>query len=87
VMGYLMHEQAILRVACETQAQINRLLGRKPPQRAFGAAEIDIHILLQGSQQRNLPDLVAELQDMLDARIVVDKDRIEVSERHTDAPN
>lgn len=79
IMDYFSQEQAILQVACATQRQINTLLGRTPPQRPFSASEIDIHILLQGRDARQVPYLGGELQAILGIDIVVNQDQIAIT--------
>lgn len=78
VMDYLSQEQAILRVACATQQRINTLLGRTPPQQPFSAAEIDIHVLLQGREARRVPNLGDELERILGIELTVHQDRVEI---------
>jgi hypothetical protein len=85
VMEFLVQEQAILRVACATQANINALLGRARPTRAFGSADVDVHNLLQGSESRRLPYLLDELEDFLGVGFAVDVCRIELTETHARA--
>jgi hypothetical protein len=85
VMEFLVQEQAILRVACATQANINALLGRARPTRAFGSADVDVHNLLQGSESRRLPYLLDELEGFLGVGFAVDVCRIELTETHARA--
>lgn len=80
LMNYFLREQAILRVATEIQQQINDLLGRAQPEAPISGALLDIHNQLQGSGPRRLPYLEQELEDRLGIRIVVTKDRIEITE-------
>ena len=82
LVDYFSQEQAILGVACATQRHINALLGRTPPQRPFSAAEIDIHVLLQGRDARQVPYLGGELGAILGVEIVVHQDRITITEAH-----
>jgi hypothetical protein len=81
LMDYFTQEQAILRVACQTQRHINALLGRTPPARPFTAREIDIHLQLQGAEARKtrLPYLVDELGEILGIRMTINKDRMEIT--------
>jgi hypothetical protein len=81
VVDYFSQEQAILRVACDIQQHINALLGRSAPQRPFSAADIDIHVLLQGRDARQVPYLGSELQTMFDINIDINQDRVTISER------
>lgn len=81
LIDYFAQEQAILKVACATQERINALLGRAAPARPFTAAQIDIHVLLQGRKGRQVPYLGTELESMLGIGVVIDKDRISVHSR------
>ncbi len=72
--AYLADEQALLGVAVEVQSRINALLGRAAPVRPFDAADIDLHNRLQGAAARRLPDLVAELSEVLGLPIHLDAD-------------
>ena len=78
VMDYLAREQAILRAACAVQKNINTLLGRSPPQRPLSAADLDIHVQLQGAGARRVPNLGNALQKLLGAQILVHGDSIEI---------
>ena len=80
LIDYFSREQAILGVACTTQEKINALLGRPAPKQPFTAAQIDIHVLLQGRKGRQVPYLGSELESMLGIGIVIDKDRIAIRE-------
>jgi hypothetical protein len=77
--------QAVVRAACVPQARINQMLGRPVPTRAFGAAEADVHNLLQGADRRRLPYLLDELADVLDLDITIDVCRIDVKDRRAAA--
>jgi hypothetical protein len=79
-VDYFSQEQAILQVACATQRHINALLGRMPPKRPFSASDIDIHVLLQGRDARQVPYLGGELQAILGIGIVINHDRIAITE-------
>jgi hypothetical protein len=76
---YLRLEQAIVRLACTVQQDLNKLLGRLPPQRPFDASQMDIHNLLQAAEVRRLPYLEDELEEALGIRIRINQDRIEVA--------
>ena len=78
LIGFFVQAQGVVRVASETQSRINELLGRAAPTRAFGVAEIDIHNLLQGAEDRRLPHLVDELDDVLGVRLVIEPTVIRV---------
>jgi hypothetical protein len=54
-MDFLLREQAVLRAAVSVQDQINRLLGREQPSRAFNAADINVHNLMQAFNPDRLP--------------------------------
>ena len=71
--------QAILRVGCDTQQHVNRLLGRSAPTRSFKAADMDIHNLLQQFEERKLPYFLDEVQTLLNIHVSIDKDVIEIS--------
>lgn len=80
LVDYFSQEQAILGVACATQERINTLLGRPTPTRPFNAAQIDIHVLLQGRKGRQVPYLGTELESLLGIVILIDKDRIAIQD-------
>jgi hypothetical protein len=79
LMRYLRCTQALLRAACETQRDINVLLARTPPERPFGAAELDIHNRLRGDVDGPPPSLFDDLQDRYGLRITLDKDILEIN--------
>jgi hypothetical protein len=81
LMDFFLRAQSILRAACETQSHINRMFERASATRSFGAAEIDIHNLLQGSEARRLPFLVDELEAVMNVSLVIDQDTINISAR------
>jgi hypothetical protein len=74
---YFRQEQAIVRVACKVQEDINALLGRTPPRRPFLAAHMDIHNRLQAKEARRLPYLGDELEEALGIRVRVSQHAIE----------
>jgi len=78
LMDFLLRVQTTLRVAGESQSQLNALLGREQPQRTFDSADLDITQLLQGTAERRLPYLVDELQAMLGLRVHVSADAIQL---------
>jgi len=80
LLDYALRTQAILREAGATQACINRLLGRTPPARPFGAADMDVHYRLQGAEGRRLPYLIDELAAALGLRLEIDPRRIAAAE-------
>jgi hypothetical protein len=79
IMRYLSQAHAVLRVACEVQANINRLLGRTAPTRAFAATDVDLHNRLQGHHDKRLPYLVTELEDIFGVRIALDRDVLNIA--------
>jgi hypothetical protein len=80
LINYFLQVQAILRLACETQQSINKLLGRASPLHSFDAAEINIHNLLQGNETRRLAYLVNELEEVFNIRIAITKENIKITE-------
>ncbi|MGE0314483.1 MAG: hypothetical protein AB7P21_22950 [Lautropia sp.] len=72
LLDYAQRERALLALACDVQARINALLGRRTPLGAFSAADIDLHNRLQGPQQSRLPHLFDVLADTLAIRLVID---------------
>jgi hypothetical protein len=78
LLNFFLSTQAILRVACDTQRHLNSLAGRSAPTRSFTAADIDIHNLLQQFEERNLPYLLDEIQDLLGIELAIDSDTIEI---------
>ena len=80
LLDYMAREQAILRVACAVQKNINTLLGRVAPQRPFSAADIDIHVQLQGREARPVPNLGDVLQQLLGVRMRILGDSIEIAQ-------
>ena len=80
LLDYMAREQAILRVACAVQKNINTLLGRVAPKRPFSAADIDIHVQLQGREARPVPNLGDVLQQLLGVRMRILGDSIEIAQ-------
>jgi hypothetical protein len=85
LQNFFHKNQAIVRIACDTQQHLNELLGRSRPVRSFKAADIDIHNLLQQLEDRTLPYLLDEIQDLLDIDISIDQDVIQIINRTGDA--
>jgi hypothetical protein len=84
--------RAVLRIAEGVQESINQLLGRPAAQRAFTLADMDVHVVLQGSESRRLPHLLDALQSLLGftAGITQGGIRIRAAEANQDnkgAPN
>lgn len=80
ILDFLAREQAVLRAANAVQARINALLGRAPPARPFGAAEIDVHNLLLGTESRRLPYLIDELEQVLGIVLRLGPDSVSIAE-------
>lgn len=78
IVDYIGIERAILGVASDVQAQINLLLGRTPPRSAFKASQVDIHVLLQGRDVREVPNLGDELERIFGIDVVIERDRVEI---------
>lgn len=76
--NFLLQSQALLVIAMQVQGAINTLLQRAPAQRVFTAADVDVHVLLQGSEARRLPHLLDELESLLGFRAVVTSDSITI---------
>lgn len=70
--------RSVLRIADGVQTDINRLLGRPVPKRAFTLADIDVHVVLQGSEARRLPHLLDVLQTLLGFTTAITKDGIRI---------
>jgi hypothetical protein len=75
---FFLQSQAVLGIALEVQDTINTLLQRAPAQRVFTAADLDVHVLLQGSEARRLPHLLDELENLLGFRAVVSRDGVQI---------
>jgi hypothetical protein len=86
LMDFLLQMQAVLRVAGEAQARLNRHLGRPAPQRLFTSDDLHLHHRLLGSEPPRLPYLMHEIESWLDARLVVDADAVQFSPQDIDAP-
>jgi hypothetical protein len=78
LMHSLVQTQEILALACDVQYRINKLLGRAQPLRPFTAADVDVHVLLQGDEARRLPYLIHELEALLGFRAEITGDRLEI---------
>ena len=70
--------RAVLRIADGVQTDINWLLGRPAPKRAFTLADIDVHVVLQGSEARRLPHLLDVLQALMGFTAAITKDGIRI---------
>jgi hypothetical protein len=71
--------RAVLNIATGVQNEINRLLGRAPANRDFTLADMDVHVILQGSEARRLPHLLDALQTLLGFTAAITKDAIRIS--------
>jgi hypothetical protein len=87
LMTCLVQTQAILGAANDIQREINDLLQRPAPQRAFTARDIDIHVLMQGREARRLPHLMDGLVAMLNLRVQVTASHIDIDESPRRAPD
>ena len=76
---YAAQAQGLLAVAGDVQHRINTLLGRSAPKRAFTAADIDVHVELQGSEARRLPHLLDEMQSLLGVELDITRDAVHVA--------
>jgi len=80
LMNYFLQAQAVLGLACDIQQNINSLLERPAPARAFTATDVDVHVLLQGNEARRLPHLLDELENLLGFRVEITRDKIEITD-------
>jgi hypothetical protein len=78
VASFLNQELALLRAAARCQWAINQVLARAHARRPFGAKDIDLHNQLQGTARR-VPDLVADLESLLNLQIDLDIDGLRLS--------
>jgi hypothetical protein len=78
---FLRREQAILRLADEIQRNIDMHLGREESGRPYAATDIELHSRLQCQDGCGLPHLVGELEQVFGIRILLDKDRLEITDR------
>ena len=86
LMDYFQQEQAILVTAIAIQKQINQLLGRSSPRKAFTASDFGLYYALQKPDQR-LPNLVDDLKALLGLNIVVTEEAINIFEDKTKTIN
>jgi hypothetical protein len=75
---YFLQSQGVLAIAVGIQESINALLQRAPALWAFTAADLDVHVLLQGNEARRLPHLLDELESLLGFKAVVSRDCISI---------
>ena len=81
LLNYFTQVQAVVRTACETQRQINQLLGRDEPAQRFSAADIDIYVHLDGHTEGRVPFLLDELSRLLDLSIEIDGESIKIKDK------
>ncbi|MFM9914813.1 MAG: hypothetical protein ACKVOX_03310 [Rhizobacter sp.] len=81
LMQYFVQAQAVVRVACEEQHHINRLLGRDTPTQRFCVADIDIYVQLVGLTEERVPFLLQELEDVFGIRVDIDGDAVHIAEQ------
>jgi hypothetical protein len=81
ILEFLLRLQAALRVATAVQDQINRLLDRKLPKRAFRGADVDVYNLLQGDDPDRMPYLLDELERLFGITIELEAGSLSISER------
>ena len=86
LMTFALQTQAVLRVAGDAQSRLNRHLGRRAPQRAFNAADLNLHNRLQGQLPSRLPYLIDEIEAALQLRLAIDADSIQVTDLEPEAP-
>jgi hypothetical protein len=79
LVDYFSQAQGILAVASDVQVRINALLGRAAPRRPFTAADIDVHVVLQGNEARRLPHLLHEMQALLGFEAEITRDAIRIT--------
>lgn len=73
--------QALLRAASGLQLNINAMLGRTQPQRPFTAADIPVHLRLQGPKPgKRLPFLFDELGERFGVTLEISPAHIDLSE-------
>lgn len=78
LLRYFEQAQAVVRVACEVQGRINRLLGRAAPAQRFGVADIDIYVQLVGMTEARVPFLLDELEKVFGMRVEIDSDAVAI---------
>ncbi len=83
---FLRQARAVIHIAVEIQHHINCLLGRKPAQRAFTVADVDVHVVLQGHEARRLPHLLKALEALLGFTATVTPAGVLVTPYHREPP-
>jgi hypothetical protein len=85
IMDFLLRVQAMLRTAVAAQNDVNRLLGREQPNRAFSAADLNVYNLMQGDNADRHPYLIDELEHLLGITIQLDADSLTIDRRDATA--
>jgi hypothetical protein len=80
LMHFFVRAQELLALASEIQERVNGLLGRPQPLRPFSVADVDIHVLLQGAEARQLPRLLDGLENLLGLHVDISSARLEIAE-------
>ncbi len=80
VLQYLVQAQALVRMGCTVQADINRLLGRPAPQRPFGVADIDLYVQLAEETEGRVPFLLDELKQVLGLEARIEADTLQLKD-------
>ncbi len=80
LMHHFLHAQAVVRVAGEAQAEINRLLGRTPPPQPFRVADIDIYVQLVGLLEGRVPFLPDELARVHGLQVDIDCSAVSITD-------
>lgn len=78
VLGLLATTRSIVGVASDTQAGINRLLGRAAARRPLQASDLELHDHLFGEPQPRPQQLLAELESVFGIGLRVGADRVEI---------
>lgn len=78
LLTYFAQAQAVVRLACETQARTNRMLGRDAPAQRFGVADIDIYVRLVGMTEGRVPFLLDELAEATGIRVDIDAEDMRI---------
>ncbi len=71
-------QQAILRLADEIQGNTNAMLGRARPKHSFSARDVMLYNIVQGHEELAVPYLIDEVGMLLNIRIDIDRDSINI---------
>lgn len=82
LIDFAVRMQAVLRTACDSQSQINHLLGRAAPKRPFSSRDLIVHNRLLGDDPRRLPYLPDEIETALGIGLFVTPDTVSFTHRH-----